>query len=750
MEDVRAGSSLTEEMLDRFHNSPPARSPRAVLLAIALALSSTVLLSTATVLDAQDEDPASARGLSICFQSGSDAASRSTDCRTTRLLALYVPEGEAPSILQKLGPFRATLRGFLEIDLGDEFQFSFEGRGKIELSFDGKKVATLESDDLSKEEPITVELDGGKIPLELRYESPAKGDAYFRSFWASFDWRREPIPPTVFFHDPSEESLSAGLAFRRGRELFATHHCMSCHPSKGDFSEGMPELAMRGPSLVGIADRVSPAWIASWVNDPKSIREAATMPKLLRGSGGEKIDGVDRRAWDLAAYLASFRSEEKPTKAAAEKGDLEKGGELFADLGCIGCHSLSSLKKAKSTDDNEIDETPHSDDRISLDHVASKWSASSLTEFLRDPDERYPWIRMPDFRLSETETTSLVTFVLSKAEPKPDEGSTSHGDAANGKELFEELGCANCHESENNTLNSSKPLGTIVSSGLEAACLADSPSMKDGVPDFGFSKGDRAALRKFLSTGVSTLARRNENEFATRQIEALRCRACHARDGDAAVWTNFESEVGHLTKHEESEANNPLQNIPGVKFSVVQARPPLTWAGEKLRPEWTRKFLSGELGYDTRPWLKSRMPNFPIRAEGLSKGLALEHGHPATLPANPKSKKDLVPIGKKLVLQDSGFACVSCHAAGSYGGENVFEVPGLNFQYTTERLRKEHFIRWMLNPGRVVSNSRMPQFADDEGRSQFTEHFDGDAVKQFDAIWQWLLEGREISSPEAR
>jgi hypothetical protein len=42
----------------------------------------------------------------------------------------------------------------------------------------------------------------------------------------------------------------------------------------------------------------------------------------------------------------------------------------------------------------------------------------------------------------------------------------------------------------------------------------------------------------------------------------------------------------------------------------------------------------------------------------------------------------------------------------------------------------------------------MPRFADREGKSPFTRHFGGDARRQFEAIWQWLLEGRAITPPE--
>jgi len=179
----------------------------------------------------------------------------------------------------------------------------------------------------------------------------------------------------------------------------------------------------------------------------------------------------------------------------------------------------------------------------------------------------------------------------------------------------------------------------------------------------------------------------------------------------------------------------------------VQARPPLTWTGEKLRPEWTKKQLAGTLDYELRPWLRSRMPRFPARAQGIAEGLALQHGYPDVSKPLGKSDPAMAKVGKRLALRDGGFSCVSCHGVGKKPPEAVFEVPGTNFMYASERLRREHFHRWMLDPSRVVKNSRMPQFADDEARSPFTAYYGGDARKQFEAIWQWFLEGRNITPP---
>ena len=42
------------------------------------------------------------------------------------------------------------------------------------------------------------------------------------------------------------------------------------------------------------------------------------------------------------------------------------------------------------------------------------------------------------------------------------------------------------------------------------------------------------------------------------------------------------------------------------KIAPDQTIPMLTWTGEKLRPEWTARLLSGKLDYRLRPWLRAR------------------------------------------------------------------------------------------------------------------------------------------------
>jgi hypothetical protein len=66
----------------------------------------------------------------------------------------------------------------------------------------------------------------------------------------------------------------------------------------------------------------------------------------------------------------------------------------------------------------------------------------------------------------------------------------------------------------------------------------------------------------------------------------------------------------------------------------------------------------------------------------------------------------------------------------------VFEAEGVDFALAKERLRQEYFTRWIVNPLRIDFATKMPRYVDKQGKTQL---FDGDAKKQIDAIWQFLL-----------
>ena len=46
-----------------------------------------------------------------------------------------------------------------------------------------------------------------------------------------------------------------------------------------------------------------------------------------------------------------------------------------------------------------------------------------------------------------------------------------------------------------------------------------------------------------------------------------------------------------------------------------------------------------------------------------------------------------------------------------------------------------------------MPGTRMPRFGDIEGKTSLKNIFDGNAAKQFDAIWNYLLSGEKIVPP---
>jgi hypothetical protein len=167
------------------------------------------------------------------------------------------------------------------------------------------------------------------------------------------------------------------------------------------------------------------------------------------------------------------------------------------------------------------------------------------------------------------------------------------------------------------------------------------------------------------------------------------------------------------------------------------ALPALTWLGEKLQPVWMEQFIAGKPTDKPRPWIIGRMPGFGAWAGGLAHGLTEQHGLP---PSDPPLKIDpeRAKIGEKLISETGGFNCMQCHALGAKQATAVFEAPGPNFIHTPARIRAGYFARWVLAPLRVDPETKMPKFADDEGRTPLGDILEGKAEDQFDAIWQYL------------
>lgn len=648
-------------------------------------------------------------GLQLTFAAvGGDVA----DSCLARMVALHVPRRSSPSPFLPPGRFRATWQGFIGIPLADRFNFRAEGKGGLVLTING---VTVLDGRMSPERALRVdgiEFRRGANAIHASFTSDALGEATLRLYWSSPAISIEPIPPTVLSHDPEAEGLLSGLRQRRGRALLAERRCTECHqPTQPfDLNLAMPELGAHAPSFADIGERLNAQWMVRWILNPRSGRERVTMPRLFP----DRTDTDLQSARDIAAYLTTL-GDQQPFSQPFSESDVDKGASLFQELGCIACHVAPDGAPA----DVELG------DRIQLDHIRAKWQPAALQSFLQQPRQYYAWIRMPDFQLVEEEASALAAYLI---ENSPEELELPfEADVDRGRELVQSTGCVNCHDPGLDDIGlapAAFPTLAEVTAGT-GGCLAEDPAVRGAAPDFDLDAGDRAALVTFLSMGLDSLGRHSKADFAQRQLEVRRCTGCHDRDGISSTWSQV--------VERDVDSTDPQLELP-------QDRPSLTWVGEKLRPSWMTAFVSGELE-TPRPWLVFRMPAFPVIAPGIVEGLTQQHGRSMaeTRPEEPNAS--LATTGRRLVV--TSFNCVTCHGLGGSEPTARVDVEGINFALVTKRLRKDYFLRWMADPPRTEPGSRMPRYASG-GRTGITETFGGDAGRQFEAMWHYLLAGSQI------
>ena len=629
--------------------------------------------------------------LSATFEAGG-----TSDTRSDRLPAVLVKAGESPTPFLPAGEFGVTWKGKLVLAERQRLAFSFEGEGKATLTIDGEEVLTEEGT-LGGSASKSTRLNRGDHEITITFRSKPDGSGRFRLFWEERAFPKQSVPPTAF-----KAEVTADPA-RQGRLLFAENHCSKCHVGG---VVGMQEMMETAPLLFSAGSRLNEAWVARWIADPSSLRPDTRMPALVDASSPEG----KQQAADLAAWLMTLKAGEAPP--APDKALAQKGGEHFHRLGCAACHTSPGASAADAT---------HG--RVPLHNVAAKFQPGALVSFLKKPDALYPHIGMPDFAFSDAEANEIAAYLLDasgKVEQKAEE--FPKGDATKGAALAAALNCGACHAGAA-VPTFATPIESIFTKDWSAnGCVSGKHGGK--VPKLALSDEEKSALIAFSKKGTAPLTRHVPAEYTAAKLKALRCNGCHGMDGKASLLDATHVETKSLVAH-----------VAGENEKLDQSRPHLTYIGEMLHFSYMETMINGAASPRPRPWLDMRMPAFHSYSADLAKGLACIHGVEPGAPEPAAPDAALAEIGKKLAGAD-GFGCTTCHGVGATKPTAAFEVEGVNFALSHQRLRKEWFFRWMDNPPAVTPGSKMPRYSE-EGKSQRPE-LDGDAQKQFEAIWNYI------------
>ncbi|MFQ5657076.1 MAG: c-type cytochrome [Candidatus Methylomirabilales bacterium] len=182
--------------------------------------------------------------------------------------------------------------------------------------------------------------------------------------------------------------------------------------------------------------------------------------------------------------------------------------------------------------------------------------------------------------------------------------------------------------------------------------------------------------------------------------------------------------------------------LPGLKTTIREEAPNLSFEGEMVRPEWLFAFLKNPTRI--RPAIRGRMPDFRLsdrEALALTKYLmSLRDGlpePPAALRYRGKPNAKFVAAAKKMTGKDY-FDCFSCHLLKDRkpGGKREDWAPDLN--RIRHRFRPDFFLKWLVDPNRYRPGTKMPEFFPDQ-ESGPDDILDGDELKQMAALRDYLM-----------
>lgn len=247
---------------------------------------------------------------------------------------------------------------------------------------------------------------------------------------------------------------------RRGRQLFRSKHCASCHGIRSAVREGIRPVAA-WQSMEDPIALASEMWNHSLEMRRELDRSHIPYPELS-----------SRELTDMLVYLRG-RVGNRGRSAEFSPASAVSGQKLFAEKGCAGCHTGSRSLESRPT-------------RYSLtDFAAAMWNHPS-------------WISNKPPQLSYEEMRRLVGYLISL------QFFEERGDRERGTRLFVSKRCATCHDNPSTGAPPREALaGRMTSFDLVAALWKHGPAMLErmrrrGIPWPHFAGTEMADLTAYL------------------------------------------------------------------------------------------------------------------------------------------------------------------------------------------------------------------------------------------------------------
>ena len=553
-----------------------------------------------------------------------------------------------------------------------------------------------------------------------------------------------PHSPRIAGFERFSRSLLAGTptdagAVEAGLLLLGELGCVNCHVASEPLSRHLHAKA--GPVLDRVGQRLQPAWLAAYLENPRHVHPGSTMPDVLAGlpetERQERVAAISQLLRATGKYV-----DVTPDWFGDAKADA--GAELFAQSGCATCHVANRTADAGALSD-----------LLLLDDLVAKWSPGELDAFLKNPFVVRPAGRMPATTLSERDRRHVVAYLLQQPDGADAGAAVAHRSEvseetpvrllAAGRTHFAASGCANCHQLKID--KDSQPIASTVTAGALATlpavatgCLADSPAAK--LPRYDLDATQRqavlAAIRWLQSAAASEAPAREQS--IDRLLTALNCYACHSRAEPGqpgkggvlpAVALFDEDDEPVLKEPARDELFSGKQKELGDEGRLP---PTLTAVGDKLRPAFISEVLL-QGGRDRGETLRTLMPKWHQPTVATLASLLADDPKTAAAipPLTGHPEAEVTEQGRHLVGAKA-LGCIKCHA---FGGEKGQSLGLIDMTRMPRRLRHEWFLAYVEDPQRFRPGTRMPA-SWPNGKSFFPDILDGSVAGQIEAVWRYV------------
>ncbi len=582
-----------------------------------------------------------------------------------------------------------------------------------------------------------------------------------------------------------------------GMQLIERAGCYSCH-----LIDKYKDWPKTGPDLTKITSKTSKEWVYRWIIDPKSFRYNTWMPSFFNQSNNNDPESVARSEQEVHAivdYLFAHTDKFDLTPISV-KGDIQKGEELVASIGCFACHQIS-----KNPSEQKINrDTLRQQQGPNLIGLGSKTSTQWVYNWLKDPNRYHPQTKMPNLRLSDQEAADIAEYLTQdknvpfekKPMPAVNEKiidaialdyltkTTTQKDAEeqlakmslqdkltfSGEKLIAHYGCYACHNIKR--FDNAKPIGTeLTEEGSKPADKLDfgfidiehskeawfHQKLKDPrifdkekvraqadklvMPNFNFNEEEADAITTVLLGLVKdkTIVKKKPERTVERQ---------YIEEGEKII-RQLNCQGCHIVKDEGGAISKDVKQwlVKYDKRSETEADnvlksfspPNLHGVGLKVKPDWLFEFLHNPTD-KMRPWLKVRMPTYNFNTEHLN--LLVKYFNAVDKAEFPFIGKEDVSLTEDQLKESEklfvSLDCMKCHIIGDKMPSGTQDTWAPNLVMAKKRLRPGWILDWVRNPQKFMPNTKMPAFLDTDASGP-DDIFGGDENVQVKMLRNYLM-----------